>query len=88
MQIKIENLQKVCTKYSDHKRQKTDGTDKSTTYNTADLHDKKEYQDWLLSKPAAMPTIAEQNKEPAAHKIIEIIEEEEFIPIGSRGKAD
>ena len=54
-----------------------------TAYNTVDLYDKKEYQDRHSPKPTAMPTITEQNKELAADKNIEIIEEEEFIPIGS-----
>ena len=110
VKIKIENLQKVCTEYSDQKRQNIDNADNSTSYNTVDLYDNNNY---VKKSPnnVSMPTIEEPNKEPADDKstgkfleeetnhveettqevenavnLPPVTAEDEFIPIGARGK--
>ena len=61
VKIKIENLQKVCTEFSNQKRQKTDDTDNSTSNNTVDLYGDNEHAG---QPPKKMPTISEPNEAP------------------------
>ena len=60
VKVKIENLQKVCTEYTNQKRQKVDGSDKSTSYNTVDLYGNNEH----AGRPEPMITITESQEAP------------------------
>lgn len=82
--VSIENLQHVDEEYSDLKRQKTDG-DNSTTHNTLDLYGDNEY---FSNQGSPMPTIAEKPQDDSIDDPPMIMAEEEFIPIGARGKVE
>lgn len=79
--IKIENLQQVRDDASDTKRQRTEG-DNSTAYKTVDL-----ISDEGDKTNTQMPTIEEQSLEVnSGPEQEESTEEEDFIPVGARGK--
>ena len=105
VKVKIENLQKVCTEYSNQKRQKVDSTDDSTTYNTVDLYGNNEHAglppDTMLTITEPQEALEDNASEKGTTKpdgavitpesenaidLTAILAEEEFIPIGSRGK--
>ena len=82
-QVDIENLQEVHQSSTEAKRQKTDG-DNSTTHDTIDLYGDNEYHKNL---EASMPPIEETEQDEADdEEPPEITAEEEFVPIGARGK--
>ena len=60
VEIKIENLKKVNSDYSDQKRQKNNGNDNSTGYNTNDLYGDNEYHPKNLD--VEMSVIVEQGE--------------------------
>ena len=82
VQVKIENLQKVSDEYTEMKRQKMDG-DESSVYNTVDLYDEHESQ---VRQEPLFPTIKEKTQEEVVEDPPQITVEDEFIPIGARGK--
>ena len=82
MTVKLEVLQKVSNDYSDLKRQKLDSD--STTCNTMDLYGDNEYHKGLKTP---MPTIEEKQQDDRREDEPPMIPaEEEFIPIGAKGK--
>ena len=83
-EIKIENLQKVSDNYLDQKRQKTGGD--STTCDTEALYGGNEHHTKEKSLGQLTDTIEETSFEAADAKDTPILVEDEFIPIGKRGK--
>ena len=70
--------------YSDQKRQKTGGD--STTCNTEALYNNKEHHTKAKSPGQKFDTIEDASYEAADAKDTPILVEDEFIPIGKRGK--
>ena len=84
--IKMEDLAKVGTKYAE-KRQKNNDED-NRLHDTHDLYGDNgiSYSKERNAMPSIDETIEEKGSSTAGKDVIEINEEEEFIPIGARGK--
>ena len=81
VEVKIENLKKVCDEHAEKKRQRLDG-DESSVYDTVDLIDDEDRP----QQEATLEVIDETGQTEVAAAPTIITAEEEFIPVGPRGK--
>ena len=81
VEVKIENLKKVYDEHAEKKRQRLDG-DESSVYDTVDLID----DDDRPQQESTLDVIEETGQTKVVAEPTIITAEDEFIPVGPRGK--